>query len=157
MKKGIENEYHIEIQKIESGIQFAQVAGNVVGFLHSCAGGQMVPGLTPDPEDFLDKIKQLKYGEVGRSIFRSWQSLGDTTDEEVFNLAFNPGEENIVFETDCWPDGPTAEQTMNYINRLVNQFGAEGEPALPSWYFYLGWRVEYEYACFIQMILEDQV
>lgn len=155
--KGITNTYHIDMQKIESGIQFAQVAGNVVGFLHSLAGGQTVPGLTPEPEDYKEKIKDLKYRTVS---IRIWESLHDSLyveDIEACTLAFKSnGEEDIQVQKERWPSGPTAEQTIYYIEQLVNLPGEE-HPALQSWYFYLGWRVEYECVNVIQMILDDKI
>lgn len=101
----------------------------------------------------------IKGNDESYDIFCSLQT-GDISitpeDYETCYLAFNAqGEENRQVVEKYWPNGPTAAKTMDYIDQLSNQPGEH--PELESWNFYLGWRVEYEYACFIQMILEDQI
>lgn len=152
---GISNTYNIEMQKIDAGIQFAQALGNVTGFAQSLAGGQTFPGLVPTPDAYKEKIEGLKYSTVSYQIFLSLPDIRFVSNAEqdiCVNAFRSTGEESIEVQKERWPGGPTAEQTIDYISQL----GAN-HPALGNWYFYLGWRMEYECACLIQMILADQV
>ena len=153
----IANTYYIDMQNIDSGIEFAKAAGNLVGFYHSLAGGQIVPGLTLDAEAYRDIAKDFKYKEVSISIFYSLADLNIPNDEmEICLGAFWEKKENIKVQEKRWPNGPTAEQTLKYIDDLSKLPGAD-HPSLESWYFYLGWRMEYECANMIQMILDDKI
>lgn len=153
--KGIANTYNIEIQKIESGMQFAGALGDITGFFYSLAGGHTISGLIPKPEQFEEAISELKYSDVSNQIFTSMAlvDFDSNAEQEVFKQAFRAtGEKDVKIAEERWPNGPTAAQTMKYIEQL-----GKNNPALDSWFFYLGWRVEYECACVIQMILDDQI
>lgn len=156
--KGITNTYHIQMQKIDSGIQFATAASQAVGFLRSLAGAKSIAKLIPDPEDFREDIENLNYARISYEINLS--VLSDlnaspiaTTCEDVFRC---DGDVDLQVQKERWRNGPTAEQTLQCISQLD-----EDDAALPSWYFYFGWRVEYEcaQACaeMIQMILNDKM
>ena len=152
---GISNTYNIEMQKIDAGIKFAQALGNVTGFAQSLSGGQMYPGMIPTAENYREAITNLKYSAVSNNIFRSLPNIrfASNADQDHCVSAFrSTGEESIEVQKTRWPAGPTAEQTIGYIKQL-----GENHPDIASWYFYLGWRMEYECACLIQMILADQV
>lgn len=152
---GISNTYNIEMQKIDAGIQFAQALGNVTGFAISLTGSQMYPGMIPTAENYREAITNLKYSAVSNNIFRSLPNIrfASNADQDHCVSAFrSTGEESIEVQKERWPAGPTAEQTIGYIKQL-----GENHPDIASWYFYLGWRMEYECACLIQMILADQV
>ena len=154
-RKGIVNTYNIEMQKIDSGIEFAQAISDLTGFFYSLAGAQPLSSLIPTTENYKEIIKDLKYNYVSYEIFLSLpflqfspNSLYDSCDKAFRST----GAEDIEIQKERWPYGPTAAQTIGYINQL-----GPNHPALRNWYFYLGWRIEYECACLIQMILADQI
>ena len=153
-RNGIVNTYQIEMQKIDNGIAFAQAANDITNFFYSLAGGQTISGLTPNPEDYKEKIKDLEYATVSHYIFLSLSDLNlSKADENICVEAFRSnGAEDIQVQKDRWPAGPTANQTKEYISQLGEEY-----ELLPCWYFYLGWRIEYECVNVIQMILDDKI
>ena len=169
-REGIENTYRIEMQKIETGMKFAKTLGDFVGFYyahHSPVGAHTISGLLPDIEQIQSRIEDLKYADVSNRIFNALSSLSEAPKDigqkekdrhaEVFRS--KGGKRSVESVLKDWADGPTSSQTAVYIDLLARQPGDkdEKEELLKDLYFYLGWRVEYECICAVQMILDDQI
>ena len=79
------------------------------------------------------------------------------SEQEFLMIAFPAGTRDLEKQKENWIlYGPSANRTMEYISLLD-----ENDPILPRWFFYLGWRIEYECAKkgaeMIQMILDDKI
>jgi len=171
MLDGIINTYHIQMQKIACGIEFAEALNSLAGFLYSVAGATTVSVLMPDPADFHQMIETMKFNEVSCEIFDSLAFLNIPKNEETAciqafsNLSvieedargnkvivYKTQEEDIQVQKTRWPNGPTAKQAFEYIQQLEKQ-----RLIVPGWYFYLGWRMEHETMNIILMVLDDKI